>query len=166
VWNKRFPASLLKAIDKMNSAISAFIFCLLLSSPVKSQPTANNLPLPQKENKPADLPDDKLHLNPAKQAEFPTGEEGWKQYLEKNIDHGLPARNHAPAGRYTVLVRCIVNYWGAVSDVVAQTRYGYGMEQEVARVIKNVPRWVPARQGGRAVNSYKNLSVTFTVGNL
>jgi hypothetical protein len=120
VWNKRFPASSLKAIDKMNSAISAFIFCLLLSSPVKSQPTANNLPLPQKENKPADLRDNKLHLNPAKQAEFPTGEEGWKQYLEKNIDHGLPTRNHAPAGSYTVLLRCIVSYWGAVSDVVAK----------------------------------------------
>ncbi len=149
----------------MYSGIFAFIFFLGLSYTAKTQQKATTKPESRNENKPVGLPDDRLHINPAKQAEFPTGEEGWKIFLENNMDRGVPLRNQAPAGHYTVVVRCIVSYWGSSSDVTAETRHGYGMEDEVLRVIKKAPRWLPARHGGRVVNSLKKLSVTFIVGN-
>jgi hypothetical protein len=148
----------------MHSKIFVFIFCLGLSFPGKSQQTTTAKTRSQNVNKPAELPDQNLHINPAKQAEFPTGEEGWKKYLEDNLDRVLPLKKHAPAGQYTVLVNCIISYWGDISDVAAKTRHGYGIEEEVVRVIKNSPWWVPARHGGKAVNSLKKLYVTFTVG--
>ena len=37
------------------------------------------------------------------------------------------------------------------------------MEEEVAKLIKNGPEWVPAMQNGRKVNAYRKQSVTFIV---
>jgi len=37
------------------------------------------------------------------------------------------------------------------------------MEQEAIRLIKKGPRWEPAYQNDRKVNSYKRQAITFTV---
>jgi protein TonB len=60
-------------------------------------------------------------------------------------------------------VRFIVSKDGSVSDVVAETNYGYGMEQEAIRVIKKSGRWTPAIQNGRNVTAYKRQSMTWIV---
>ena len=48
----------------------------------------------------------------------------------------VPVRNKAKKGVYTIVVKFITTKDGTVSDVVAVTNYGYGMEAEVMRVIK------------------------------
>jgi protein TonB len=52
---------------------------------------------------------------------------------------------------------------GTISDVVADTNHGYGMEEESIRVIIKSGKWTPATQNGRNVNSYKRQSITFVV---
>jgi hypothetical protein len=97
------------------------------------------------------------------EASFPGGYQGWKQYLEKNLDAATPVDNGAPAGKYTVLVKFIVNRDGIVTDVKALTNQGYGMELEVIRLIKSSGKWNPGSQNGRFVNSYHTQPVTFVV---
>jgi protein TonB len=52
---------------------------------------------------------------------------------------------------------------GAVSDIKALTNFGYGMEQEVIRIMKKSPMWTPASQKNRTVKAYRKQPVTFVL---
>ncbi len=97
------------------------------------------------------------------EASFAGGEKAWRQYLENNLDPTIPVKKKAPAGTYTVVVQFIIDKEGYVSDVKALTNHGFGMEEEVVRLIKKSPKWVPAKQNGRIVKAYRKQPVTFQV---
>lgn len=97
------------------------------------------------------------------EASFPGGTENWRKYIAKNLKPNVPVKNGAPIGIYTVVVRFIVSKEGLIKDIAAETNLGYGMEQEVIRVIKNGPKWIPAQQNGRMVNAYRMQPITFVV---
>jgi periplasmic protein TonB len=97
------------------------------------------------------------------EAEFPGGSSEWKKYLQKNLNPNVPADNKARRGKYMVVVRFIVAKDGSISEVVAETNHGYGMEKEVVRVIKIGPKWIPAMQNGNVVKAYRRQPVTFLV---
>jgi len=87
----------------------------------------------------------------------------WRQYLQNNLNTDVPGANGAPKGKYTVVVRFIVAKDGTISNVVAETKHGFGMEKESVRVIINSGKWTPAIYKGRNVNSYKRQPITWVV---
>lgn len=87
----------------------------------------------------------------------------WKQYLERNLVPDIPVNNSAPAGRYSVEVKFVVDVEGHVSDIVALTKHGYGMEDEAIRVIRKSAKWEPAVFEGRMVKAYRRQLITFVV---
>ena len=97
------------------------------------------------------------------EAEYPGGSAAWAKYLKNNLDANTPVDNGASEGTYTVVVRFIVSKDGSISDVVAETKHGYGMEAEAMKIIKKGPRWTPAQQNGRMVNAYRRQPITFVV---
>ena len=109
---------------------------------------------------------DSLFTREEKEASFPGGDMGWSRYLKNNLNANTPINNRAPAGSYNVIVRFIVKNDGTIDNVLAETRFGYGMENEVIRIIKNGPKWIPASQYGRKVNAYRRQPVTFLVSDL
>lgn len=100
---------------------------------------------------------------PEIEASFPGGNMAWRRYLERNINGNIPVQNKAPEGSYTVIIQFQVDKQGNISDVKGLTNHGYGMEKEVIRLISAGPKWAPAIQNGRIVNSYKKQPVTFFV---
>lgn len=116
------------------------------------------------------IPDTKQDNDPNKifekveiEATFPGGDQNWRRYLEKTLNPDVPINNFSPPGKYTVLVQFIVGKEGDISDVKAITNHGFGMEQEVIRVITKGPKWTPAIQDGRKVMAYRKQPVTFLV---
>lgn len=97
------------------------------------------------------------------ESEFPGGNYAWSDYLQSNLNADVPVKKNAPKGTYMVIIAFIVSSTGAISDLRAETKYGYGMEEEVIRVIKKGPKWQPGMQDGRPVNSYRRQPVTFVV---
>lgn len=97
------------------------------------------------------------------EANFPGGEQAWRKYLEKNLNASVPADNGAPCGLYTVYVQFIVNKQGGISEIKPLTKMGYGMEQEVVRIISKSGLWAPAMQNGKPVNAYRKQPVTFMI---
>ncbi len=97
------------------------------------------------------------------EAEFPGGTSAWRKFLERNLSADVAISAGAPPGSYTVVVQFIVDKDGAVSEVKAHTRHGYGLEEEAVRVIKRSGRWTPAIQNGRQVKAYRKQPVTFMV---
>jgi protein TonB len=87
----------------------------------------------------------------------------WKRFLEKNLNPEVPVQNEAPSGRYSVVIRFVVDRDGNVSDIVALTEHGYGMEQEAIRVIKKATKWEPAFLNGMHVKAYRKQVIVFEV---
>jgi protein TonB len=107
--------------------------------------------------------EDKVFTKVENEAEFPGGNAAWFRYVQKNLEGFNPADNGAPPGKYQVIVRFIVSKDGSISDVVAETKFGYSMEEQAIRCIKNGPKWKAALQNGRNVNAYRRQPVTYVV---
>lgn len=87
----------------------------------------------------------------------------WKRFLEKNLNPQTPVDNGAPAGRYTVRIKFVVDKEGNVSDIVPLTNLGFGMEDEAIRVLKKAKKWEPAIQNGYKVKAYHTQLITYEV---
>lgn len=87
----------------------------------------------------------------------------WKKFLETNLVAEVPVNNGAPAGRYSVVVRFVVDTDGSVSNIQALTNHGYGLEEEAIRVIKKSKKWGPAYLNGSHVKAYKKQVIVFEV---
>ena len=107
--------------------------------------------------------EDKIFTKVENEAAFPGGDAAWRRFLEKNLNPSTPIDNGAPEGTYQVIVRFIVSKDGSISDVQAETKHGFGMEDEAVKVIKRGPKWTPALQNGRNVNAYRRQPITFVV---
>lgn len=97
------------------------------------------------------------------EASYPGGETAWRRFLEQNLNAAVPANKKAPVGVYTVVVQFVVDKEGKISAIKPLTAYGYGMEEEVVRILRKAPRWNPAIQDGRQVKAYRKQPVTFMV---
>ena len=107
-----------------------FILFVIISNSLFSQ---NNQASPP----PTDTTEGNVFEKVDVEATFPGGETAWRKYLEKNLNPNVPVENGAPVGIYTVIVQFIVDKTGAISDIKTLTNFGYGMEQEVLRIMKN-----------------------------
>ena len=87
----------------------------------------------------------------------------WEKFLRKYLDPQTPITNNAPAGTYTVVIQFVVDIDGTVSDIMALTNLGYGLEQEAIRVLRKANNWEPAIQNGRPVKAYRKQPITFQV---
>ncbi len=97
------------------------------------------------------------------EASYPGGVAAWKKFLEKNLDAGVTAKNDAPVGKYSAIAIFIVDKDGSLSDVKALTKFGYGIEDEMLRVISKSGKWTPASQDGKQVKAYRKQPLTFIV---
>lgn len=108
---------------------------------------------------------DKVFTKVEKEAKFPGGMDGWKKYLERNLDANVAASDGAPTGNYTVKVQFIVDKSGAISNVQAidVPKACPSCGPEAVKVIKKGPAWEPAVQNGRNVIYQAIQYVTFQV---
>lgn len=98
-----------------------------------------------------------------REATFAGGIDDWKQYLGRNLDASVPLKQKAPPGTYRVRVSFNVAEDGSLTDIQAKTRHGYGMEEEVIRIMKTCPRWSPAKEFGKRIAMQRTQSVSFVV---
>ncbi len=104
------------------------------------------------------------------EAKFPGGLPAWKKYLEKNLnsslaDSCLDIRKGEKIAKQTVIVSFKVDKEGNISDVVAENVKSVHpmLAAEAIRVIKNGPKWKPARQDGRTVIYRQRQSITWVL---
>lgn len=96
-------------------------------------------------------------------AEFPGGMGALKKYLAENIKYPQTAQELGIGGR--CYLQFVVSAKGNISNV--EVKRGVPdcpeCDKEAVRVVRNMPDWKPAKNGGKAVNCYFNLPVTFTI---
>ena len=93
--------------------------------------------------------------------EFPGGQNAMQQYLARNIKYPQMEKESNIQG--TVFVRFVVERDGSVKEakILREPNGGKGLSKEALRVVKSMPRWKPARQGGRPVRCYMTIPVKF-----
>lgn len=100
-----------------------------------------------------------------REARFKGGLEGWRKYLEKNLNANVAADAGAPAGTYEVKVSFIINREGYVSQVKAMEipKACKPCAAEAVNVIASGPNWEPAIQNNQPVLYNAIQSVIFAV---
>lgn len=108
---------------------------------------------------------DRLFTKVEVPAQFPGGLDGWKRYLERNLNNNAAQEDGAPVGSYTVKVQFIVDKTGLISNVTAieAPKACPSCAKEAVRAIQKGPHWEPAVQNGRKVTYQAIQYVTFQV---
>jgi len=94
---------------------------------------------------------------------FSGGEVAFRKFLERNLNAKIPVKNGAPSAVYTGEAQFIVNSDGTISDIKAITKHGFGIEEEIIRVMNISPKWIPAMQNKISVKAYHKQKITFVV---
>ena len=106
-----------------------------------------------------------IFIKVEKEAKFPGGMEGWRRYLERNLNANVASEDGAPVGNYTVKVQFIVDKEGGISNVEAieVPKACPSCGTEAIKVIQKGPKWEPAIQNDRKVIYQAVQYVTFQV---
>lgn len=117
--------------------------------PVRSVPL--NIPQPVNRNRVYDV----VEQMPS----FPGGISGLRTYLNQNIRYPAEAQENCVQGR--VVVSFVVGKDGHISDVTVVRSVDPSLDKEAIRVVRNMPRWTPGKQGGELVKVRYNVPVSF-----
>jgi protein TonB len=91
--------------------------------------------------------------------EFPGGETELFRYFNRTIRYPRMAQEVGLEG--IVIIGFIVERDGTISNVHVKRGIGWGCDEEALRAVKNMPDWIPGRQGTQAVRVRYTVPVTF-----
>lgn len=94
-----------------------------------------------------------------KQAEFPGGIQALMQWLSMNVRYPEDAMKNDAQGR--VIVKFVVNADGSISDPTVLKGVETSLDKEAVRVVRAMPKWIPAENQGQKVASYFNIPISF-----
>ncbi|WP_343637536.1 energy transducer TonB [Fluviicola sp.] len=94
-------------------------------------------------------------------ASFPGGREAFVKYLEEKLVYPQVAKDAGISGK--VYLKFVVSEQGAISNVKVMRGIPDCKEcdREAIRVVTTMPKWIPGKNNGKAVNSYCNLPIVF-----
>lgn len=90
---------------------------------------------------------------------FPGGDAELMKFINSNIVYPEIAKENNIQGR--VILRFCVTYKGAVDQISVLKSVDPALDNEAKRVIAMLPAWKPGKQGGKPVNVWYSVPVTF-----
>lgn len=109
-----------------------------------------------------EVDDDRIFDAVEENAQFPGGDDACIKWLHDHIKYPSICQEQGVQGR--VIVAFVVNKDGSIVDVKVLRSPDQHLSDEAVRVVKQMPKWKPARQGNRSVRSRFNLPVMFRLG--
>ncbi|PLW91952.1 MAG: energy transducer TonB [Marinilabiliales bacterium] len=94
---------------------------------------------------------------------YPGGEEALFEYLAENVRYPQYAKNKGIQG--TVFAGFVIEKDGSITNIKILKSIGGGCDEEVIRVIENMPKWTPGKQRGKTVRVQFNLPIKFVLQN-
>ena len=109
----------------------------------------------------SDIPDSSAIIFQVTQeaAEFPGGQSAWINYLSDNLTYPKKLKKEKVSGQ--VIAKIYIDRTGTISKVEIIKSLHPLLDEEVIRVIKNSPKWEPAKQNGNAVQMTFNQTINF-----
>lgn len=94
---------------------------------------------------------------PYSQPQFPGGNSAFTKFIEENVRY--PDTESDIQGR--VIVTFKVEIDGSLSDIKVVRGLAPEFDEEALRVVKMMPKWVPARTGGKTTGVRYNIPISF-----
>ncbi|NLC93348.1 MAG: hypothetical protein GX677_07810 [Treponema sp.] len=94
--------------------------------------------------------------NPTKRAEFTGGQQAMHNFLRENIK-----LSETITTKGKVRVAFIVTKDGEICDVRVTSKPKEYIDNEVIRVIKGMPKWIPGTNEGKIIDCYYLLDINF-----
>jgi periplasmic protein TonB len=94
---------------------------------------------------------------------FVGGTEMLLQYIQSNLVYPKAAKDAKVEGR--VFLRFVVWKDGSIGNIEILKSIGFGCDEESVRITKAMPKWIPGKQSGKAVNTKYNMPISFVLGN-
>ncbi len=104
-------------------------------------------------------PEDIIFVVVESMPSFPGGEEARINYLNKNLNYPVMAREAGIEG--TVYLTFVVEKDGSITGVRVLRGIGGGCDEEAVRVVQEMPRWIPGKQRNVPVRVQFNLPIRF-----
>lgn len=133
------------------------LICLMLSISTKAQTDFSNT---HSRDSSKNLKQEVIFTTVEQMPEFPGGQEKLNKFLLQ-IKYPRAARKKGVSGK--VYVTFVVNSDGKINNVKILRGLGYGLDEEVLRVVNKMPDWIPGKQNGKEVNVQFNLPVNFNL---
>ncbi len=96
-------------------------------------------------------------------AAFPGGMQEWKKFLTTHMRTDSLLKASAPKGVYTLFVSYVINKKGFVTDIEILQDPGYGIADDIRRVLRMSPKWLPAESDGYPVPCQEKQKITYQV---
>jgi periplasmic protein TonB len=93
--------------------------------------------------------------------QFPGGQDALTKYMISSIKYPQDARKAGIQG--TVYVTYVVEPDGSITNVKVLRGIDKSCDMEAARVIREMPKWKPGKQRGKAVRVQFNMPIKFTL---
>jgi TonB family protein len=102
---------------------------------------------------------DVIYEKAEKMPQYPGGETELRKFIATNLKYPEAAKTQKAEG--IVIARFVVNTKGDIEDVEIMQGVHPAIDAEVLRIVGKLERFVPGFQGGKPVNVYYMLPVTF-----
>jgi len=102
---------------------------------------------------------DEILVIAEKMPQYPGGDMELKKFIATNMIY--PEEASAQRAEGVVMVRFVVNTVGNIKEVEIIQRVHPAIDAEVLRIVSKLERFIPGSQGGKPVNVYYMLPITF-----
>ena len=96
---------------------------------------------------------------PEKLAQFPGGMDAYVRFLSSNLQYPEKARHEGVQGK--VVLQFIVDKNGYIRNIKVLKSLSPECDKEAIRMVKAMPRWFAAENGGQKVNCLYTCPITF-----
>lgn len=93
--------------------------------------------------------------------EYPGGMPAMFEFIGKNLKYPKSARDKKVEGK--VLIKLIIEEDGSISATAIMQGLGFGCDEEVTRVVKAMPKWVPGKKDNELVRTSMVLPIMFAL---
>lgn len=108
-------------------------------------------------------PEEKIFEVVEQPASFPGGQAALMKWLGDNIRYPVIAQENAIQGR--VIIQFVVSKDGSIRDIKIVRGVDPSLDKEAARLVSEMPKWIPGRQGGNSVHVRFTLPIVFKLQN-
>lgn len=92
-------------------------------------------------------------------AKFQDGYNSIIKFVQENIKFPAEAQENNVHGK--LMVSVVVEKDGSLSDIKIKKGLGYGLDEEIVRIIKMMPKWQSAQHKGKAVRQSQTIMIPF-----
>ena len=96
-------------------------------------------------------------------ASFPGGNDALASYLQTNVTYPESAMKNNEIGK--VFVSFVVEKDGSTQNVKVEKGVSSILDAEAMRVVRNMPKWIPAMKDGKEVRTALTLPIVFHLPN-